>query len=214
MTDISPKDLWAQITAMPRPSQVVDFPRNGTNGKPLGEVRLRVLTQEEQMLCAAEAERYTKKAIKDLPKGEEAQLGYQSVYQNAAAVEVLFHAARQVDDHEKSFFPSRQHLREYLTADEVGVLMVQYYTVQSKLGPIVSTMTETEVDAWIFRLGEGGSAYPLDFLSWDMLKTLAFSTACLLHKSRTGSISAGTPPENTETSESSDQLSLDLPPKS
>ena len=75
MSDLNSADLWLQITAMPRPSRVVEFPRKGTDGKTLGELRIQVLTQEEQILCSAEAERYTKRAIKDLPKENEAQIG-------------------------------------------------------------------------------------------------------------------------------------------
>ncbi len=202
--DLKPTDLWLAITAMPRPSDVVDFPRKGKDGKPIGQVRIQILTQEEQMLCSAEAERFTKKAIKDLPKGDEAQLGYQNVYNNSAAVEILFHACRQRDDAAKPFFPSRDVLRKYLTPDEVGVLMMNYYTVQAQRGPIVARMTEEEVEAWTVRLGEGGSRFPLDFLSLEALKDLAFILACQKHSSATDTSSPGSQPnEESPTTENS-----------
>jgi hypothetical protein len=194
--DLKPVDLWLAITAMPRPSDVVDFPRKGKDGNPVGQVRIQILTQEEQILCSAEAERFTKKAIKDLPKNDEAQLGYQNVYNNSAAVEILFHACRQRDDISKPFFPSRDVLRKYLTPDEVGVLMMNYYTVQSQMGPVVSYMSEDEVDAWIVRLGEGGQRYPLDSLSLEALKGLAFTLASRIHNSATDTSLPGLQPED------------------
>lgn len=206
--DIPPHELWALITQLPRPYRTIDFPRNGADGKPIGQLAIRVLTQEEQILAAAEAERFTKKAIKDLPKGDEAKTGYDSVYQNTAAVEVLFAACRQKDDPDKAFFPSREALRRFLTPDEVGVLMVSYYTVQSEIGPIVAHLSEEELDAWIKRLAEGGSRFPLDLLSWDAAKDLAFSLACRLYKLTTDSTSPGSLPESTQTTETEPQLNL------
>ena len=185
---------------MPRPSRVVDFPRNGADGKPMGELRVRVLTQEEQMLCSAEAERFTKKAIKDLPKGDEAQIGYQNTYNNAAAVEVLFHACRKKDDPELPFFPSRDVLRKFLTPDEVGVLMMHYYTAQAEMGPIVAHMSEEEMEAWIARLGEGGSRFPLDLLSSEALKELAYSLACRMHSFAMATSLPGSQPDEPPTS--------------
>ncbi len=195
MSDPNNVDYWLAITAVPRPSQIVDFPRKGADGKFLGELRIQVLTQEEQILCSAEAERFTKKAIKDLPKGDEAQLGYQNVYNNSAAVEVLFHSCRRRDDAKEPFFPSRDAIRKSLTPDEVGVLMMHYYTVQAELGPIVASMTDEQVDDIVARLGEGGSRFPLDLLSWDAVKTLAFIMACRLHNSVTATSLPGSLPE-------------------
>ncbi len=162
----------------------------------IGELRIQVLTQEEQILCSAEAERFTKRAIKDLPKGDEAQLGYQNVYNNSAAVEVLFHACRKRDDAAEPFFPSRDAIRKSLTPDEVGVLMMHYYTAQSELGPIVAYMSEEEMEAWITRIGEGGTRFPLDLLSWEVLKDLAYSLACRMYNSAKDTSSPGLPPGN------------------
>ena len=52
-------------------------------------------------------------------------------------------------------------------------------------------LSTEEIEAWIKRLGEGGSSFPLDFLSLDALKNLALSLACLLHKSSTSKSSLG-----------------------
>lgn len=213
MGNLNPQQLWAAITETPRPSVVVDFPRNGADGKPIGQLRIQVLTQEEQLLCSAEAERFTKKAIKDLPKTDEAQLGYQNVYNNSAAVEVLFHACRRVDDPKEPFFPSREALKKYLTPDEVGILMMHYYTTQSELGPIVAHLSKEEVDAWVEKLAEGGSRYPLDLLSSEALKDLAFSLACRIHNSAMATSSHGSLPEkeqNEAEDPSSPQMSLSL----
>ncbi len=190
---MTPVDVWLAITTMPRPSVVVDFPRKNANGESVGQLRLRVLTQEEQMTCSADAERYTKKAIKEIPKADEAQTGYSNVYNNAAAVEVLYQVCRNKDDVNKPFFPSPEAIRKALTPDEVGVLMMNYYTAQAELGPIVAYMTEPEQDAFVTVLAEGGKRFPLDLLSSEQVKDLAFSLACRIHKFMTASISPGSP---------------------
>lgn len=195
--DLKPAELWAIITAMPRPSLVVDFPRKKPDGTPIGQLRMQVLTQEEQILCSAEAERFTKKAVKEVPKGDEAKTGYENVYNNSAAVEVLFKACRQKDDPSLPFFPSGEALRKALTADEVGVLLMHYYTTQASLGPIVAHMSKEEMDAWVERLAEGGNRFPLDWLSSEALKDLVFTMALQIRSLRTDNSLPGSPPEET-----------------
>ncbi len=193
---LTPTAEWIAITQIPRPFRVLDFPRKDpVTGKPVAEVAVVVLTQEEQMVCSAAAEKFARQIMKEAPKSDEARRGYDDLYNNAAAVEILFRACKCKDDVKKPFFPSPSEIRRVLSVDEVGALMMHYLTVQSEIGPIVARMTSEEVEAWISRLGEGGSAIPLDLLSWDALKTLAFSLACRLHNSSTDTSSPGSPPD-------------------
>jgi|SRR5215210_7474121 len=201
--NIPPSDLWAQITQVPRPHRLVDFPRRDPgSGEPMGKVALQVLTQEEQMTCAAAAEAFTRKIIKEAPRQDEAKRGYDDVYNNAAAVEVLFRACRRTEDVTRPFFPAPAEIRKHLTADEVGVLMTNYFTVQTELGPIVAHLSSEEVDAWITRLVEGGSAYPLDLLSSDVLRTLVVGMASQLRAYATATSSPGSEPDESTPSES------------
>lgn len=202
---LSPVDLWTKITELPRPSKIVDYPRTDKNGKPIGQLAIVVLTQEEQMACSARAEELTRRLLKEkqiTAKTDEARRGYEDIYNNACAVEILFRACKKADDIAASLFPTPDAIRAKLSADEIGVLMNMYFTVQSELGPIVAYMSDEEQDALIRRLVEGGSAFPLDLLSPEALRALTFSLASRLYASWTVTSSPGSPPESPPTSDS------------
>ena len=200
MSELSPNQLWVEIMARPRPHRVVDFPRiNPITGKTFGEIAIMVLTQEEQMACAASAERFTKQLLKESPKADDAKRGYDDIFQNSASTEILFRACKRKEDLTSPFFPSAEAIRRNLSLDEVSVLMNHYFSAQHEMGPIVAHISVEEVEAWIKRLGEGGSSFPLDFLSWEALKSLAFSLACLLHRSSTSRSSLGLQHEDPQT---------------
>jgi hypothetical protein len=187
--DIEPSKLWLKLQEMPRPSKVVDFPRTDADGNPVEKLAMWVLTQEEQMICSAAAEKFTREHLKDARVGE---MGYDAIYTNAAAVEILFRACRNHEDLSRPAFPTPKALRS-LPQNEVGVLFDNYLTVQLELGPIVANMSEEELNAWITRIGEGGSAFPFDSLSWEMQRILALTMALRLRASRTDTSSAGSP---------------------
>lgn len=192
--NIAPDTLWTQMTQLPRPYREVDFPRKDPiTGDPMGQVVMTVLTQEEQMLCSSRAEEFTRKVLKSVPKNDEARRGYDDLYDNAGACEILFLAVRRKSDPKLHFFPSVEKIRKELTADEVGMLMLHYFTVQREVGPQVSTMSEEEVDAWVKRLTEGGSAFPLDLLSLGALRSLVLSLAKRQAISATDTTSPGSP---------------------
>jgi len=192
MSELPPNQLWAEIMAVPRPHRLVDFPRqNPVTKQSFGEFAIIVLTQEEQMAASASAERFTRQLLKESPKQDDAKRGYDIIYENSATTEVLFRACKRKEDLVSPFFPSPEAIRRNLSGDEVSILMNHYLTAQAEMGPIVSRLDPEEVEAWIKKLGEGGSAFPLDFLSLDALKNLAFSLACLLHKSSTSKSSLG-----------------------
>ena len=190
---LTPSELWTQIIVMPRPHRTVDFPRLGENGEPVGQITMQVLTQEEQITASIESERFTRKHLKEMPKSSEPHRGYDDTYNNQAACELLFRACRRADDVTKPFFPSPAAIRQNLTPDEVGVLVRSYYIVQDEVGPIIASMSEEEVTAWIKRLGDGGSAVPLAFISPEQQSRLALSMALRLYTSATGISSPGLP---------------------
>lgn len=185
--NIEPSDLWRLLQAQPRPHRTVDFPRVGPDGQPIGQVAIWVLTQEEQMACNAEAEKVARKLLKDGKRGD---LGYEALFNNEGAVQVVFRACRDPKDHKRPAFPGATAIRESLTADEVGMLFEHYLTVQLELGPIVASLSSEELDAWVARIAEGG-AFFFDLLSRETQKTLAISMASRLATSPTGSTSAG-----------------------
>jgi hypothetical protein len=196
-SDLSARDLWAQITAIPRPHRIVDFPRNGPDGKPIAQFAMMVLTQDESMLATASTERWVKKLLKDngcLPGKDEVSGGYHVLFENRASLEILFRSAKRIDDLSKPFFPTVDTIGARLTTDEIGVLMTSYLHVQSQLGPILSEMGQDEVDAWIERLAKGGSSNPLPFLSLGALSHLVTSMASRLWSSQMASGSPGGQP--------------------
>lgn len=207
--EIPPAELWAQLIKLPRASRKVDFPRQwpGTD-EPIGQICIQVLTQNEQTAAAAEAEKATQRLLGDKPASERGE-GYDTVYKNACAVELLFRACKRAEDPTLPFFPSPNAMREHLTANEVAVLMNSYLLLQDELGPIVSRMSQEEVDAWVQRLVEAGSSAPLATLSWGAITVLANSMAYQLASSRTDTSSAGSQPESgsEESKESGDESS-------
>lgn len=202
------QDLWARLCEMPRPSKVVDFPRKGPDGEPVGKLAIWVLTQEEQSAAAAAAQNLTTKLVKESPKRGDVSQGYDDVYANVAAAELLFRACRKAGDITKPAFPSTEQLRTKFTVDEVGALLNHYYTVQSDLGPIVAQLSKEELDALVERIATSGERFPLDLLSPALLRSLAFSLACQLHASRTASSSPGSQPASEASAQKSDDAPL------
>lgn len=209
--NLSASELFLELSKPEKPYRVVDFPRKNAEGKPVGQVALRILTQEDQMESAACAERFTVKLIKDRPKSDEARRGYDDIYANAAAVEILSRACRLHDNVDRPLFPSSESIRKNLLPDEVGVLFAMYLEVQSALGPIPSGMSEEEVDAWVDRLVEGGSKIPLALLTSADLMDLTFSLALRLARSRTAIGSASGPLESGSESSTSNEPPKDPP---
>ena len=206
---LTPSELWAQIIAMPRPHRTVDFPRVNATGEAIAQIVMQVLTQEEQITTAIEAERFTRKHIKDLPKSDEPRRGYDDTYNNQAACELLFRACRRLEDMALPFFPSPSAIRQNLTPDEVGVLLRSYFIVQAEIGPIISGMSEDEITAYIKRLQEGGSAFPLSLLSPDSLIALVLSMAKRLSLSATASTSLGSLPDSPTSSSELSETTAD-----
>jgi hypothetical protein len=189
--DISPGMLWAKLQEMPRPSRTVEFPRLGPDNEPIGEVAIWVLTQEEQMMCSAAAEKFAKERVKD---GKREDLGYETIYANESVVQILLRACRDPLDVSRSIFPTASAIRSSLTSEECGRLFEYYLSVQLDLGPIITKLTEEELDLWVDRLVEGGlAASPFVLLSPDMQKVLAHSMASQIARSRKDTSSAGSP---------------------
>ncbi len=191
-----PTDLWLALTSLPRPSQKVPFPRNLPTGEPVGELAIWPLMQEEQMAANAEADRFTKKLLKDPQLKDQANLGYHHTYTNEVAIQVLYRACRTTDL-KRPAFPSPNLMRGQFSTDEIGVLFHQYCTVQSELGPIVANMSPEEFEGYILRLQAAGSAYPFDTLSWEQQRILVLGMASQLVNCWMAMFSAGLQPDVT-----------------
>lgn len=202
-SDIEPADLLARIMQSPRPSKVVPFPRKGAKGQPIGEVRLIVLTQHEAMAAAAESERTTRKLLKEVPAKEEQAKGYTDVYNSAAGIELLFRACKDPADTEmkRPLFRSKADIGEFLSQDEIAVLIQEYLYLSAEVGPQATESTsQEELDAWIEKLAQGGERIPLGSLSMGLVSQLLRYMAKLLWSLRMASSSPGTPQDEVTSS--------------
>lgn len=198
--NVSPSDLWQKITERPRPTIDVDFPRKGVDGEPVGRLKLWILTESELHWCRANAEKTAREYLRDPedPKAVADRTGYgfQDIYYEELNIQLVSQAARDVQDPKFPAFPSAKHARQALTTDEFAVLVRSYSAFKLESGPIVAEMTPAEMDLWIKKLMDGGSAVPLAHLSSEALQTLLRHSVSLLTKSRTDNGSHGSPQES------------------
>lgn len=208
--NITPVDLWAQLTTLPRAHRVVPFPRVDADGVALGNVAIVVLDGDDVMLANINAEKYArdqyKKIVGEIPKADEVNEAYSKSFNARASRELIFRSCKRADDclpdsrgvcttdHGKlvPLFPTLEAIGK-LSTDETAVLVRHYMQTQAEVGPIVSNMSKSEMEAWIEVLGKGGSAAPLALLSSDQASDLMMFMACRLCSSPTDNNSPGTP---------------------
>lgn len=201
--ELEPSELWKALTSVPRPKRIVDLPRSYPEdfpdqekaGKAVGQIAIWPLTQEELMICNAEADRFTKALLKDPQKRDEANFGYEHTFGNDNAIQILFRACRDAKDLKKAAFPSTKMMRQELTTDEIGALFNMYLTVQVEVGPIVHHLSVDEMEALVRRIEEGGSAFPFNLLSLETQTSLLHFMASELVSYWTGTSSVGSPPD-------------------
>jgi hypothetical protein len=169
---------------------------------------MRVLTQEEQMAASASAEKFARDILKE---AKQEDFGYQRLFSDAVNVEILYRACRDPEDVTKPVFPGPKALRQALTTEECGTLVAYYLTVEMELGPRILEMTDEQAEAWIDRLVEGGTSSPFSLLGSDLQQLLVLHMAYALRpgKSKTGTGSAGSPPDSESTPPSKSGSSLE-----
>lgn len=204
--EVKPNELVRKLMAAEAPSEILPFPRNGIDGKPLFQYRMRVLTAMELDGCIVDAERYTHDTFKKngkRPDGEDMGAvrgdGWSEVFNNAKAIEILLRACRQIESKTNSkgktyyepLFLSGEQMRGLLTKDELAALFNAYSDVQFRYGPIFRMMSDAEVDAMVSRLEEGLDQYPLPGLPHELLVILCVSLASRVQSLKTGITSSG-----------------------
>jgi hypothetical protein len=199
------------------PSEVLPFPRNGANGKPLFDYRMCVLSQRDLDGCLVDAERYAANQFKQGKKPTDEALGavrgeaWTEVYNNAKIVEVLLKACRQCEAktsaagkrYYEPLFVGGEQIRSLLTPDEMASLFNAYRNVQFKFGPLFRMLDADQVDAIVNQLEEGWNAYPLQHLESGQLILIVASLAERLRSMRTdiGSSSGQQEPGTDDTSQ-------------
>jgi len=144
---------------------VIDFPRFGSDGKPIDQIRIQTLTSEDQDRARAAAHADMKR--RGFAPEDIGSYGIREVYADAVAKEVIAMACLTADgvDLGKETPTYGRIFRDgkdvgKLAADEILTLFNAWQLLQAKFGPIEG-LDPTEVDVWIKRLVEGGSAFPL-----------------------------------------------------
>lgn len=188
--NIPASDLWIKLSSLERPNKLVDFPRFGEDGEPIGQVRIQVLTQLEQAACTKAAEELARKHLKEAKQGD---IGYERLFSDAFCVEVLWRACRNPDKIMYPAFPTPNDMRDKMTTDQCAMLFEHYLTVQHEFGPTALSMSGDDVEAWIDRLAEAGSAFPFSRLSSEMQQVLVLHMAFALRPLLKDSASSGSP---------------------
>ena len=169
--DVEASELFLKLQERPRPSEVIDYPRLGPDGEPVGTVRIQVLTMTERQAALRRALAWCKK--QNLDKDDLASdIVQEGIYGAAVAREILAIACVSEKDWREDkdkgvplytrIFANGSQVDDVLTPDELATLFTAYTLTQKKFGPYASDIeTEAELNAWIRKLAEGGSAAPL-----------------------------------------------------
>lgn len=169
--DVDPTDLVIKLSE-PVVSEVINFPRNDANGKPIGMLRIKVLQMEEHNIARMKANAALKKlgglfGAKELSAADMQSAAVAEVLGDLVACELLalacLHeksAVNEDEDGDKPFYPfvfrEAIEVRKKLSADEVAVLFNKYQEIQYKFGPFEKTILDKDdEDAWITRLESG-----------------------------------------------------------
>jgi hypothetical protein len=180
--DIPPSELFLELCE-PGPSEVIDFPRRKANGEAFAQIRIQVLDLDAHERARKNAHRALKQDGFSPDDYKDATI--QEVAGDMVARELLAmacHTAKAVDlgDGKETYarvFRNADDLKK-LRADEVAFLFNAYLLVQAKFGPFEKTISSPEdLNAWIKRLQEGGSEFPLLRLQLPRLVEVAFSLA-------------------------------------
>lgn len=217
--NISAGELFTKLSAQPRAVIIANFPRTDAEGKPLGQVAIRPLTQAEQAQCeiaAGQAIRQIRLQHAATSGTRDKSEGYSpdefKVFATLICVEQLFRACRDIDDHERPAFPSPGAMTKAFTTGEIAALYELFGDACEEIGPAIHTMGPEEHAAWTERLIEGGNAagsLPFGLQTW---RALALSMAAELRISRTVKSSVGSPPGATATDDEQSSNDLQVQP--
>lgn len=194
--DVAPSDLWQKLSERPRPTTTIPFPVRAGAQSP-GDLVLWVLTEAEMSSIRARSDVEAKRMLSgDIKPGD---LGYAEIFRNEMFVQLVALAARNPAAPEFPAFPTAQGLRAKCTTDEIGSIAMAYGQFRAEQGPVVSELTEPQMEAWLKVLQEGASRVPLALLSGEALIDLIMFLVSKVGTSPTGSGSAGSPPDDSST---------------
>jgi hypothetical protein len=167
-TDLPADELVLRLAEAPFTSEVVDFPRRGADGNPIGRLRLKVLSARDVQTCKHAAQRSVGKRFLDL-KEVAGYLGLQDSTGSETSCEVLAKSCLSVepgpDGKHRQIWRSGDAVAEALTSAEIAHLFALWVQAQNRFAGDERTLTEAEVTAWVERLKDGLALLP--FLGID-----------------------------------------------
>lgn len=181
--DVPASELFLKLTEAPRPTEVVDFPRKDRNGKPVAQIRVQVLKMEEHDMARIKAHEALKRRrfdSDDLKSVTMSEVAGDAVAKELLAMACLTVESASRDDDAPLYGRIFRDARDLdqLTADEIAILFTLYLQVQHKYGPYEKIVQDdADLEAWLKRLQEGGSEFPLLQLPSPQLVELASSLA-------------------------------------
>lgn len=194
-----PTQLWGALCERPKPSAALDLPIKNYRDQPFDRIRMLVLRNDEKINARVAGLDLTVAKMRERFKDFEAahvagNTVAEELLQTYSALETLALAVVTVDGVEGKaadgrttmtygrHFRSSTDINRVLHEDEISTLWAQYLSVQRERGPLVTSMTGEEVEAWIAVLKDAADALPLARLTWPALATL-----CLCLAQRAGS---------------------------
>jgi hypothetical protein len=237
--NVEASELVAMLTTLPRPNKIIPYPRKlPGSAQPIAYLGIVAAMIQDKINAQAAAHAYARQILADPDKAnkegktrlsadEVSTLGYDGVFRNACAIELLYRscvsakrkpglkgaADLNASDYEVLLpitpaFPGARWMRLNCTDDEIGVLTASYLRAQMEIGPIVSMLSDAEADLWIEKLIAGGVAGdPFDSLASDAKTDLVMRLVYHLRNSRKANTSSGGQLENgsTESEQESDR---------
>lgn len=170
--DVPASELFLKLQERPRPTEIVAFPRRTADGKPVGKIRIRVLTEQEEEEARRDGQRDAREQHKLTKEELETPIGH-ALVSDSCARQVLRRACVAVENRGSEaepfypfVFPDSKSIGALLSSDEVATLYSCWRLVQSKWGPSSKTIdSDEELSAWVRRLVEGAAEFPLQQLS-------------------------------------------------
>lgn len=196
-SDVEPCDLFRKLQKAPAPSEVIDFPRAGADGKPVGKCRIFVLSMEDHHDARLDARKWVADRLKADGQSADAMDDHllREVIGDATARFLLQKAVRTENPTEGSeatpegpqyayVFMHPEVLDKILRAPELETLFRAYELIQHKYGPFEGNLqSPDEVTAWVKRLTEGAKGFPSVRCDWlalaELSKALAQRVYCL-----------------------------------
>lgn len=172
MSEINYYQLLSQL---PRTHEMVPFPVTLQDGTTF-EIPMWILTNQEDYQVTAGAE----KEVRKLLAGSDIDVksrGYNDLYNDQCAYQLLWYACRSPGDVSKPFFMKREDIPAMLNSDQIGILLNHYYDIKLDQPSLKSIKNEEELSEWIKKIQAGGKDvnFLLNSFSLVSLKTLIFS---------------------------------------